>query len=162
MVVPRELDFLREARLMDAIRRRLASDPVLSRLLLVPEPLTPLCSPGCLVMQRMAGEGPLGGACAPPQRAGQGLRTSGALKGSKTGEAVRMSAAVRAATRGDWGHASPWHVRAWEAKSVYSACVGGGRHGVTRCYRQQTCTMHHTNVSCQCGPALPLKPQARH
>lgn len=51
-VIPKEFDFEREARLMGALRVRLARS---APRLVVPEPVMPLCGPGCIVMQRLYG-----------------------------------------------------------------------------------------------------------
>lgn len=50
--VPKEFDFEREARLMVALRARMAG---LVHDLVIPEPVLPLCGPGIIVMQRMQG-----------------------------------------------------------------------------------------------------------
>uniref|UniRef100_A0A7S0RJH9 ABC1 atypical kinase-like domain-containing protein n=1 Tax=Chlamydomonas leiostraca TaxID=1034604 RepID=A0A7S0RJH9_9CHLO len=69
-VIPKEFDFEREARLMEALRVRLARS---SPRVVVPEPVMPLCGPGCLVMQRLHGT-PLTALLAEAQKGNEAAR----------------------------------------------------------------------------------------
>jgi len=53
VAIPKEWDFSREARLMATLRERIAR---VSKAIVVPEPVMPLCTPGMIVMSRLQGQ----------------------------------------------------------------------------------------------------------